>query len=145
MINMKKTDFIIPGTVIVVLVIFLLLVWLGAKETTVKNEIKAETGYEPIKSDGEVIIDLKPLGVKDGGFAFEINVNTHTVSLEGYNLMDLATLEYDNVKLKPVSALKLIGHHNSGLLVFDVSEELESFRIVIRDIPDVKERIFEWK
>ncbi len=138
---MKKINLVIPIVVVIVLAIFYLLINLDeeSKNTSIDNN------FESITSEGEVVIDLKPLGVRDSKYSFEINVNTHTVSLEQYDLMKLITLEFDSNKLNPSSAPKLNGHHNSGILAFDINKDIKVFKVVIKDIPDIKGRVFEWK
>ena len=74
----------------------------------------------------------------------DFSVNTHSVDLSQYDLLQITTLEYNGNVIKPRSAPSLSGHHNSGTLVFDTGKELKTFKIIIKDIPDIKERIFEW-
>ena len=94
-------------------------------------------------SSGEVTIDLTP-SFDNGKLYVNIDVNTHTLDLSAYNLKELAMLEFDNTKIKPVSAPKLTGHHNSGQLIFDAGKDLDRFKIKIAGIPDIQERVFEW-
>ena len=93
---------------------------------------------------GDVLIELTPAGIKNGKFEVEITANTHSVDLSQFDLMQIITLEYNNKKLKPISALKLSGHHSSGTIAFSMSEQPPSFGIIITDIPLVEKRIFEW-
>ena len=144
---MKKENLIIPGIVVGVLVVFFFLMYFTKDKLGSGNnvEIDKKDNLETKTSEGQVVIDLKPLGVKDGKFLFDINVNTHTISLEQYDLRKLITLEFDGNKLNPSSAPKLTEHHNSGVLTFNIDKNPTAFKIIIRDIPDVKERMFEWK
>ncbi len=96
-------------------------------------------------SSGEVAVDLKPHKVRNGQLQVDIGVNTHSVSLEGFDLKEITTLEFDGRSIKPISAPLLSGHHNSGTLIFDVGEEIESFTIKIIGIPKIEERVFTWK
>jgi len=95
-------------------------------------------------SDSEVTIDLTPQEFKDGKLYVSIGVNTHTTDLSPFDLKQLTTLEYDSLAIKPTSVPQLSGHHNSGTLIFDVGKELTQFRIKIKGIPTIQERIFEW-
>ena len=95
-------------------------------------------------SSGEVAVDLKPHKVSNGQLQVDIGVNTHSVSLEGFDLKEITTLEFSGKTIKPTSVPRLSGHHNSGTLVFDVGENIESFTIKIIGIPKVEERVFTW-
>ena len=94
--------------------------------------------------NGGVQVDLKPLGVQEGKFTVEIAINTHSVELSGFDLKKIVWLEYGMKKTQPLSAPVLSGHHNSGYLVFDLSENIQKFRVVIAGIPSVDERTYSW-
>lgn len=141
-------------------VIGLLIAFTGFTFDTTKNtEIKVDTkkstavseesGFKLISTgstgSGEVEIDLKPHAIKDGLLEVDIGVNTHSVSLEGFDLKEITVLEFNGKSIKPSSAPALAGHHNSGTLTFDVGEDIESFIIKITGIPKVEVRIFEWE
>lgn len=116
------------------------------KQSTNTN---VESGFKLITSgstaSGEVSIELKPHEVSNGQLEVDISVNTHSVSLEKFNLKEITTLEFNGKSISPVSAPSLTGHHNSGTLIFDVDEDMNSFTIKIVGIPKVEERIFEWR
>lgn len=59
-------------------------------------------------------------------------------------MKEIAELESDGKKIKPVSAPILSGHHASGLLEFDIDNDVKSFVIKVVGIPKVEERVFEW-
>ena len=117
----------------------------GIKETGLNAP---SSGFRTIDSgstgNGEVAVGLTPKGFKDGKFIVELSANTHSVSLDNYNLKEIVALEFESKSIKPVSAPKLSGHHNSGQLVFDIGKELDNFKITVRDLPDIQERVFEW-
>jgi hypothetical protein len=89
-------------------------------------------------------MDIKPVKYKEGRLEIKYYANTHSVSLGKYDLMELCTLEVDGKIYKPVKADQMRGHHAGGRIVFEVPEEPKQFRIVIRDIPLVKERTYDW-
>ena len=93
---------------------------------------------------GDMTMDVKPVKYKDGRLEVKYYANTHSVSLGRYDLMELSTLEVDGKVYKPVKADKMRGHHAGGKIVFEVTEKPERFRIVIREIPRVEERLYEW-
>ena len=95
-------------------------------------------------NDGDVSIELTPIGFENGKLSVSLSVNTHSVSLEKFDLKEITELQYEGKTVKPISAPKLAGHHNSGTLVFDAGSEPKSFKIIIKGIPKVQERVFEW-
>ena len=93
---------------------------------------------------GDMTMDITPVKYKNGRLEVKYYANTHSVSLGKYDLMELSTLEVDGKIYKPVKADRMRGHHAGGRIVFEVPEKPEHFRIVIRDIPRVKERLHVW-
>jgi len=136
--NMKKNKLIFISLIILVIVILLSIFF-------ILNANKKSINYESKNSAGEVTFDLTPIGLVDGQFTFSIEINTHTVDLSQYDLKDYITFNYDEKSLKPIKAPQLQGHHNSGTLIFNLNEIPEEFNIKIIGIPDVDQRILEWK
>ena len=100
--------------------------------------------YETKSSSSTVSVDLTPVKFEGGKFYIEMAVNTHSVDLSQFDLQKIVTLVYNGNNINPVTAFSLSGHHNSGTLVFDLSEEPKSFEIIITDLPDIKERSLKW-
>ncbi len=92
----------------------------------------------------DVLIELTPIGIKNGKFGVLITANTHSVDLSKFDLMQQTILQYDNKEIKPISAPMLSGHHSSGALAFNLNGQPTSFRIIINDIPTTEKRVFEW-
>lgn len=117
--------------------------------TTVTDKIKTtESNFKSIDSGttnpGDVSVELKPHKIINGKLNVDISVNTHSIDLNQFDLKQITTLEYNGKTIKPISALTLTGHHNSGNLVFDLGENVDSFTIIIKGIPKVEERMFKW-
>ena len=93
---------------------------------------------------GDVLIELTLISMPDGKLQFEMAANTHSVDLSQYNMVELTTLEYDGKAIKPVSAPELSGHHTSGNIIFDAGSDLKDFKVIVKGIPNVDERVFEW-
>src|SRR3989338_2835199 len=93
--------------------------------------------------NGDALVELMPKGIENGKFAVDMSINTHSVDLSQFDLMQTTALEYDGKAIKPISAPELSGHHSSGALIFDVSKELKNFKIIIKGVPAVDERVFE--
>ncbi|PIN80208.1 hypothetical protein COV11_04450 [Candidatus Woesearchaeota archaeon CG10_big_fil_rev_8_21_14_0_10_30_7] len=111
--------------------------------------IEKNTGFRSISTgstdSGDVEIELTPKEVKNGKFEITLAVNTHSVDLSQFDLEKITSLEFEGKTLNPVSASKLSGHHSSGKLIFEINEELTDFKIKIKGIPKVEERLFEWR
>ncbi|MCK5351934.1 hypothetical protein KAJ77_05115 [bacterium] len=93
---------------------------------------------------GDMTMEITPVGYSGGRLEVKYYANTHSVSLGKYDLMELSTLEVDGKIYKPVKADRLRGHHAGGRIIFEVPERPDQFRIVIRDIPQEKERSYDW-
>src|SRR3989344_438660 len=105
---MKKENLIIPGTVLVILIIFFALFYaFGGFNNNTASESNI---YQTKTSEEEVTIDLTPREYKDGKFYVDIGVNTHTVSLEQFDLKQLVKLDYSSTSINPVLAPELSGH-----------------------------------
>ena len=103
-----------------------------------------QSKFEKKASDSVVTVGLTPIEFKDGKLYVNIGVDTHSGDLSKINLVDSTVLEFEGKSIKPASAPKLTGHHTSGQLTFDTGKELERFKIKIKGIPEIEERIFEW-
>ena len=93
---------------------------------------------------GGVKLELKPVSLKKGQLKIKFTANTHTGSLTAYDLMQQAMLIYDGNETGPVKVDRMRGHHAGGTMIFDVEGNPEHFKIVIKGIPDVEERLYEW-
>ncbi|MBI5391893.1 hypothetical protein HZB00_02730 [Candidatus Woesearchaeota archaeon] len=134
---MDYRTFIIPGIAAVILaLVFGTFFFL--------NQDTKTFSYATKTSSGTVTIDLTPVAIKNNQLVFTVNLNTHTVDLEQYNLQMLTTLSYNGKNVKPLNSILLAGHHNTGELVFPVEGKPEHFNVVIIGIPDVSMREFAW-
>ena len=92
----------------------------------------------------DAVIELTPELTDENTLVVRFSVNTHSVELSSYDLMQAVTLEYDGKKLKPAKSDRLRGHHSFGKLVFNIDAKPDKFKIIIEGIPAVKQRIYEW-
>ncbi len=113
------------------------------KSKNIENK-HSRLNFEAQSSESIVTIDLTPKEFENGKLYVDIGINTHSEDLTQFDLTQLVKLKYNGNSIFPESAPKLSGHHDSGTLIFDVGKELKSFKIIINNIPDVQERIFEW-
>ena len=128
---------------LVFLVVLIVLVGCSTEQQITTSESQGNKLLTK-SSQGTVSIDLTPHKVSNGNLVVDIAVNTHSGDLSEFDLLQLVTLEFDGTTIKPKSAPQLQGHHSSGELVFDVKEDISNFKIIIKDIPDIEERVFEW-
>ncbi len=94
--------------------------------------------------DGDAVVDLKPKAPKNGRLLVSLQANTHSVDLGQFDLTKITTLEYQGKVFRPVKASKIGGHHTRSKIIFDVGEDITSFKIIIKGIPNVQERVYEW-
>jgi hypothetical protein len=92
----------------------------------------------------DVVIELTPEVNNDQTLQLKFTINTHSVKLSSFDLMEITTLEYNNKTVRPVKASRLGGHHSSGNIVYDTKEDISRFTVKIKGIPYIKERIYEW-
>ena len=89
------------------------------------------------------------------GPIFQIALNTHSVDLDGIDLVKVAVLRTDQGQEVHPSSWDAPkgGHHRSGTLTFPaqapdgqavLGTNVRSFDLVIRDVAGVPERVFTW-
>jgi len=106
--------------------------------------------YEKISSQENMVrVEVAPKQLAFGRPAkFEVRMNTHSVSLN-QDIVAISILkDNDGREYLPVSwdGSPPGGHHRSGILEFPGLEgSPNSVTLVIREIANVPERIFEWK
>ncbi len=96
---------------------------------------------------GDAVIELTPGPVYNNLLAVNFSINSHSVSLNRFDLKEITVLEHEEHVFKPVEASRIGGHHSSGVIVFDVGDKIgnkDGFRIRLRGIPNVQERVYEW-
>jgi hypothetical protein len=96
-------------------------------------------------SSGDAVLELTPAIVSKNSLIVKFRFNTHSVSMNSMDLKEMTTLEYNGKVLKPVKASRVGGHHTTGSIVFETGEDVGSFTIKIKGIPNIEERIYEWK
>lgn len=116
------------------------------------DSLAPTNGLVQSNEGGAVTIEVKWLGRNGGSLVFQVDMNTHSVNLDGYDLGKLAVLRDDSGKeFKPVSWQSAAGsHHRSGKLAFSVPEPLREsgakyVELTIREVAGIKERNFRWE
>jgi len=140
-----KHDYILYG--VLVLAIGTLFMTFGGFPASQGKVTEVSESYETIMTgttgNGDVSVEITPLGIEGNQLKLEISANTHSVDLSQFNLKEISFLEYNGKSVNPVSAPSLKGHHASGTLVFDVDSSINDFKLTIKGIPKIEERIFE--
>ena len=121
------------------LVIMLFLVNLAADASAYKTKSNKEN---------RVRVDVRPVQLLPGEPAkFEIRMNTHSGDLS-QDLVAVCTLKDNSGReYRPTSwdGSSPGGHHRSGVLAFsELGEGAESITLVIREVANVPERVFNW-
>jgi hypothetical protein len=71
---------------------------------------------------GNIRFELSPEGIENDRLRIRFYANAHDLSLEPYSLAQMTTLEYGDRKLKPTYSDRMNGHHDSGVMVFDLGK-----------------------
>lgn len=145
----------IAGSIVVLIVVFAFLFYTNSGRTSnekAKDNANQELNKNvelPVKSNegGGLSIEAKPINYKLGEqLLFEVTLNTHVGDLN----FDLAgkTLLFDNLnnQYTPLEwSGEQGGHHLIGTLKFPpVSKNVKTLKLVISDVYDVRERVFQW-
>ena len=98
--------------------------------------------------ENRVRVDVRPVQLLPGKPAkFEIRMNTHSGDLS-QDLVAVCTLKDNSGReYRPTGwdGSPPGGHHRSGLLEFsELDEGTESITLVIREVANVPERVFNW-
>ncbi|HLD18621.1 MAG TPA: hypothetical protein VJB90_01265 [Candidatus Nanoarchaeia archaeon] len=146
------------NVIVLVVAALILLAWVSAilfftltdKKADISNNAGSSKneGFRSIvigdTGQGNVEIGLQPIEVKPGMVKVKISANTHSVDLGQFDLKKIVVLKYGSKELKPVEASALSGHHASGFIVFQPTGELKSFTIILKGIPAIDQRKYEW-
>jgi len=124
----------------------------GSPSTSSSLSQIPKNGLIQTSSGGGVDINIEWRGLKDGSLVFGVVMDTHSGSIDQYDLRDLATLrDSRGNEYGPGSPdVPLGGHHRSGLLTFPVSGHsnpltVQYFDLTLRGIAGVAERDFRWE
>ena len=108
-------------------------------------------GLVQTSNGGGVTVAVEWQGIKDGQLIFSVTLDTHSGSVDQYDLAKLAVLrdsagtEYRATKWDSSPG----GHHRKGTLTFPASAidtaRTKSVVMVIRDTAGVKERDLRWQ
>ena len=103
-----------------------------------------------VMEPGNIRLELSPEGFENDAFKVRFFANAHDLILDTYDLALMTTLEYENRLLKPLRSDRMKGHHDSGLMVFDLGilhnpDSMTTFSITVRGLPKEETRVFCWR
>ncbi len=97
---------------------------------------------------GGVTVIATLLKDQPDAMAIKLVLDTHSVSLDEYDLERIATLRDSSGKTYPVKAVEQAsggGHHRQAVLRFGkVAAEAKAIELIVKDVAGVRERIFRW-
>ena len=94
---------------------------------------------------GDVRFELRPEDSDDGQFILRYFANTHDLVLEGFDLMEMVSLETEAGAVRPSSATPMKGHHASGLITFDIEPPQGPLTVKISGLPGELVRTYRWQ
>lgn len=146
-------------TLAVVVVIAGLFLWLRSYEGATGTSDTASTtaqasGLTRTNEGGQITVKVTWQG-RDAGSVFTVQMDTHAVDLDGYDLRQLAVLRTDQgVSIQPSGWSATVGgHHRSGTLSFPtttvsgnpvIGPDTRTITLLIRNVGSVAERVFTW-
>ena len=135
MISLKQLK--IPHFISLVVILFLINLAVDASAYKTKSN-----------KENRVRVDVRPVQLIAGKPAkFEIRMNTHSGDLS-QNLVAVCTLKDSKGReYQPINwdGSPPGGHHRSGVLEFsELAEGAETITLVIREVANVPERVFNW-
>ncbi|MGK7311413.1 MAG: hypothetical protein ACN0LA_04180 [Candidatus Longimicrobiales bacterium M2_2A_002] len=119
-----------------------LALWSGAVAVSAQ-EMETATTYEARTSQGQVNLEAQPEW-RDGRMVVSLSANTHSVDLSTLDLTESVRLLVGGMEYSPIEAGSLSGHHARATLAFAVAVRPDTFKLRIRNVPDVPERLLEW-
>jgi hypothetical protein len=156
--NLEKKFVVFMAAFIVLAMAYMFMKDTG-NDTPIMSEAAAEKNQKQIIAQsfspkttgsmgpGDAVVELTPRRIDRNTFEVKFSINTHSVSLSGIDMMQIAVLEHEEHVFKPSKASRVGGHHSAGVIVFNVEGSIgtkDSFKIRLQGIPKVQDRVYEW-
>ena len=102
-----------------------------------------------VMEPGNIRLEISPKGFENGIFKIRFFANAHDLTLDLYDLALMTTLDDGKQRFKPSFSDKMKGHHDSGIILFDLGklhtpDSLSTFSITVRGLPKEEVRVFNW-
>lgn len=104
--------------------------------------------------DGGDVVVAVAWGGREAGAVFDVALDSHSVELDGIDLLDTAILRIDGKEYRATAwEAPKGGHHRAGALTFPATDsagqpllgpEISAVELIIRDVAGVPERVFRW-
>ncbi|MBI4180547.1 MAG: hypothetical protein HY528_01300 [Chloroflexi bacterium] len=114
--------------------------------------IKPTNGVVQSNEAGSVVIKVQWVIAEGNSLIFQVDMDTHSVNLDQYDLKQLAVLRDDmGNEYHPVSWESAAGgHHRQGKLTFLLPDSLRQrtakyLEMVIRDVAGIEIRVLKWE
>jgi hypothetical protein len=108
----------------------------------------AASGTTRTDSGGGVTVKVTFLDPKaSGDLRFQVVLDTHSVTLDSYDLKRITVLRDDTGNSYPPTSIENrgSGHHRQATVVFaKIVNSTKRVELLIKDVAGVKERIFRW-
>lgn len=150
-----RTGLITAVAVIALVITMAGLVWWAITGSNPNNLTTNQTEGTTQKSEGGQVTLVARWDGSKTKLVFSINMDTHSVDLDGYDLGPLALLRTDQGReVRPVAwEAPKGGHHRQGTLTFPaltannmplIEPNTRAIELVIRNVGGVSERILRW-
>ncbi len=154
--GMKKELIVVIALIALIVGAFLLIGQVGGNTAPV-----IDSSTEQVNSEGPVTVSIRYSDNEESGsddsLTFQVKIQTHTVNLDVYDIVKLATLKDSQGNVYTPSEWTENqgsgGHHRSGILYFDLDDEAGNaiidsqdtfFEIIVKDVGNVAVRSFKW-
>lgn len=140
---------------LLVLAIAGLIVWNTTRATGTSSSGPSQAGLNTQTNDGgQVTVKVTWQG-KNVGPMFALEMDTHAVDLDRYNMRQLAILRTDQGQELAATMWNapMGGHHRSGTLSFPttfadgtpvIGPNTHKLTLIIRNVAGIPERMFQW-
>jgi len=155
--RLKSRQMAVIALTTLVVVLGVLWVWNAqSRERGGNTSGTAPSGAAIQTNEGGQVTVIVTWHGKRAGPVFSVEMDTHAVDLDGYDLRQLAVLRLDQGQEIASSSWNALagGHHRTGTLGFPathpdgtpvIGPKTQRIELVIRNVSGVPERIFQWR
>ncbi len=118
---------------------------------SVSSVSRPTNGLVQTSAEGSVTIDIEWAKAEGSTLSFNVDMNTHSVDLDPYDLRKLAILRDDTGNEYRAASWDSApgGHHRQGVLTFPLPQSIKEgkakyLELVIQNVAGVRERALKW-
>ena len=149
----RKWAWTIALVLLIAALVLLLRMWNNASRARTATSTSGNTAVQT-NEGGQVTIKVTWQG-RGAGPVFAVEMDTHAVDLDGYDLRQLAILRTDQgQEIQPAQwNAPAGGHHRAGTLTFPattatgtpvIGPNTRTLELIIRNVSGIPERSFRW-